>query len=259
MRVHIEDVSFSYNNQPTLEDISLDIEPGTLLALVGPNGSGKTTLLNLISGLIRPRKGRIDLDGTPLDQFKPQALARKVAALEQEHPVGFDFTVQEVIQWGRIPHRGRFSRWTSHDAKVVQETMNTTHTAHLWQRSIQALSGGERQRVFLAMALAQEPQLLLLDEPTSHLDLKHQVEILALARQLTQGGLTVVMAIHDLNLAANYADQVAILHQGKLVKQGPPKTTLTEGVIASVWEVATEILKKENEIYIFPQSHHSET
>ncbi len=253
MKVQIENVSFSYDQQPTLKNIDLTVEPGTLLALVGPNGSGKSTLLNLISGLLKPSQGHIYLDAVPLEQFKPQQLSQKLAALEQEHPVSFDFTVQEVIQWGRIPHRSRFSPWTDHDEHIARNVMQTTKTMSLAQRSIRDLSGGERQRAFIAMALAQEPQLLLLDEPTAHLDLKHQFEILELARQLTQQGMTLIMAIHDLHLAAQYADQMAILNEGELVQHGPPTSVLTEETIKAVWNISSKIVHKNGAFYIFPR------
>jgi len=253
MKLQIENISFSYDEKPTLKQINFEIESGTLLALVGPNGSGKSTLLKLISGILKTQQGQIALDEIPLQQLRPQQLAQKLAALEQEHPVSFDFTVQEVIQWGRIPHRSRFSPWTEHDETITQNVMQTTNTMSLAQRSIRDLSGGERQRVFIAMALAQEPQLLLLDEPTAHLDLKHQYEILELTRQLTQQGMTLIMAIHDLHLAAQYADQMVILNDGELVRQGPPKSILDKEIIKSVWHISSEVVQKNGALFIFPR------
>lgn len=243
MIVNVKNVSFAYNGTPALKAIGLEIKSGEILALVGPNGSGKTTLLKMISGVLTPDDGAVYLDMQSLVELHPRQIAQRLAALEQEHHVGFDFTVREVVAWGRIPHRSRLSRWQDQDEQAVQKALAATGTTSFADRLIDSLSGGERQRIFIAMALAQQPKILLLDEPTAHLDLKYQVEILELVQRLSQRGLTVIIALHDLNLAARYADRIALIAQGKLVADGSPQTVLTESNIRSIWGIAVNIIR----------------
>lgn len=237
MNVRVDGVSFAFERQPVLRKVDLQAKPKELLGIIGPNGSGKTTLLQLMSGALTPTQGAVYLDGEDLSKMPPSAIARRVAALEQEHEIAFGFLVREVVAWGRIPHQSRWRRWRETDAQAVEKALTLTDTLALAERPLQALSGGERQRVFVAMALAQDPQVLLMDEPTAHLDLKYQFEILSLAKRLAQRGLAVVVALHDLNLAARYADRLALLAQGNLVALGHPCEVLTEARIAQVWDI----------------------
>ncbi|HED04298.1 MAG TPA: heme ABC transporter ATP-binding protein [Candidatus Fraserbacteria bacterium] len=252
--IAIESLSFAYNGQRVLRDIDLEVKPGELLALIGPNGSGKTTLLRQISGALRPARGAVYLDGQEVARLKPAELARRLAALEQEQSVGFDYTVRELVSLGRIPHRGRLSRWRPEDESAVERALKSTGLQELARRSLQQLSGGERRRVFLAMALAQEPQVLLLDEPTAHLDLKYQLELLGLVRGLVARGLTVIAAFHDLNLAARYSDRVAALSGGRLVALGSPRAVLTADLIGSIWGVQVQVLEDQENFWIIPRS-----
>jgi iron complex transport system ATP-binding protein len=252
--IRIQELSFAYDSVPTLEGITLEISRGELLALVGPNGSGKSTLLKLISGVLRPKWGAVYLDLQPIDRLSPKEIARRLAALEQERSVGFEFTVRELVEWGRHPHRGRLERWRGCDERAVRRALQLMGLEELEERLVSELSGGERQRVFLTMALAQEPQILLLDEPTAHLDLKYQLEIIELVRALAEEGLTVIVAMHDLNWAARYADRAAVLSKGHLVACGPPAEIFTPELIREVWGVEVEIVSRNDNLLILPRA-----
>ena len=209
--------------------------------------------MQLLSGTLAPTQGTVYLEGKDLSKMSQNAVACRVAALEQEHEIAFGFLVREVVAWGRIPHQSRWRRWRKNDARAVEKAMTQTGILALAERPLQALSGGERQRVFVAMALAQDPQVLLLDEPTAHLDLKYQFEVLSLAQRLASDGLAVVVALHDLNLAARYADRLAMLAQGQLVAFGRPCEVLTEARISQVWEVAASVRCAGGHLSVLPK------
>lgn len=251
MKVAIKGVSFSYDTRPTLRGIDLEVGEGEILALVGPNGSGKTTLLKNISGVLRPQCGAVYLDFKKLAELSPRQIAQRMAALEQEIHAGFDFTVGEIVELGRLPHLKKLKALSAQDRQAVEEALRATEIQSFAQRSIFALSSGERQRVWLAMALAQEPQILLLDEPTAHLDINYQIEIMEIIKSLVQKGLAVLMAIHDLNLAAAYADRIAVLHEGRIAALGRPREVLTEELIERVFKARVRILRdQDNGFYI---------
>jgi len=246
MEITVEGLRFSYTGSPLLDGIDLTVPKGEVLAIVGPNGSGKTTLLKNISGILSPEVGSIYLDMTRLPELSITELARYLAVVEQEREIGFDFTVREIVALGRLPHRGRFARETRTDKQWIGRAMKLTNVAAFAERSIRELSGGEKQRVFLAMALAQNPRVLLLDEPTTYLDINHQLQIMEIVCQQAAAGLTVLMAIHDLNLAAQYADRVAILHRGRLLAVGRPADVLTEANIKQAFQ--TDVAVGENPV-----------
>jgi len=250
--ITINGLHFSYDGSPILREITLSMQKGEVLAIVGPNGSGKTTLLKNISGVLTPDAGAVYLDMKQITDLSPREISRCLTAVEQEHEVGFDFTVREVIAMGRIPYQGRFARETTKDAQQIREAMELAHVSSFASRSIQELSGGEKQRVFLAMALAQNPQVLLLDEPTAYLDINYQLQIMKIVRQQAAAGLTILMAIHDLNLAAQYADRVAILHRGRLLAVGRPADILTEANIKQAFQADVIVGKNSatNSVYI---------
>jgi len=252
MKIALDQLSFAYNGVPTLNDINLEVNGGEVLAVVGPNGSGKTTLLKLVSGLLKPKSGAVYLDGAKLESLSPRELARKLGALEQEHQTEFEFTARELVSWGRIPHSSRFQKINVEDEEAVDNALQVTGLTGLSLRSINELSGGERQRVFLAMALAQEPEILLLDEPTAHLDMRYQIEILDLVRKLATCGLAVIVAIHDLNLAARVADRMAFLNSGSLEAHGPPDQLLCSDLIERIWGLKTRVLRDAEGIWILP-------
>lgn len=236
MDITVEGLRFSYNGKPVLQEISLSIQKGEILAIIGPNGSGKTTLLKNISGVLTPDEGAVYLDMKRVTDLSTRDIARHLTAVEQEREVGFDFTVREIVAMGRFPYQGRFARETKEDERQITEAMELANVISFADRSIRELSGGEKQRTFLAMALSQEPKVLLLDEPTIHLDINYQIQIMEIVRQQAKTGLTVLMALHDLNLAAQYADRVALVYRGRLLAIGEPKEVLTPTNIRRAFE-----------------------
>ncbi len=255
MRIRTEGVSFAYDAAtPALRGVDLEVDDGQSLALVGPNGSGKSTLLKILSGVLRPDGGAVLLDGTPLRALSARQIARRVGMVEQERSMGFDFTVREVVAMGRIPHRGRFARESAADRSAIDRAMDLSDVLRLGQRSIRAVSGGERQRVYLAMALAQRPDVLLLDEPTTHLDLRHQVQFMEIVRERARDGIAVLIAIHDLTLAAQASDRIALLREGQIVVAGAPDKVLTRSNVRRVFDVEALVGRhpERGTIYVLP-------
>lgn len=251
MKVTIHGLTFSYDTEPVLNRIDCEVGAGEILALVGPNGSGKTTLLKNISGVLKPQQGIIHLDLKTIAALSPQEIAQQLAVVEQEIQPGFDFTVREVVELGRIPHSSRVQQLNAQDHQAIEDALQVTQLRSFVERSIFALSSGERQRVWLAMALAQQPKVLLLDEPTAHLDINYQIEIMDLIKSLANERLTVILAMHDLNLAVAYADRIAVLHQGRIAALGKPNQVLTEALIARVFKARVQIFNNpENGFYI---------
>ena len=223
---------------PILQDVSFTVPQGQVLAICGANGAGKSTLLRMLYRYLRPDSGRVLLGGDDLWALSPRAAARRVAAVLQEQPTDFALTVREMVGLGRTPHRGGFTGAAARDGEVIASALHRMDLVRFADKPFGTLSGGERQRAMVARALAQEPELLVLDEPTNHLDIRHQLEVLGLLRGL---GLTVVLTLHDLTLAAEHADAVLILHQGRLIAQGPPTTVLTPETITRAFAVTARI------------------
>lgn len=235
-------VDFAYHDGFSLKEINLSLERGDLVALIGPNGAGKTTLIKLLSRLLRPRGGQIKLGERDLESFGRRELARHLAVVPQGLVVPFSFTAWEMAMMGRTPYARPFFTDGAEDERVVREKMEMTNTFHLAQRLYGELSGGEQQRVIIAMALAQEPQILLIDEPTVHLDINHQIEVLELIKELNRdSALTVLATMHDLNLAALYFDRLILLDEGRIVAEGPPGQVLIERRIKQVFQAHVEI------------------
>jgi iron complex transport system ATP-binding protein len=240
-------VGFDYDGQPVLAGISLEIRAGERVAILGPNGVGKTTLLKLLSGARIPTRGSIRLDGRELHTVPRQELARQIAVVPQDLAIPFAFTAREIVELGRTPHLGLLRGFRSEDRKAVEHAMQLTDTTELGGRIINELSGGERQRVIIAMALAQEPEILLLDEPTHLLDITRQADVLDLITELNcSRGLTVVAAIHDLNLAGRYFNRLIILHRGKVLAEGPPETVLHVDIVEEAYGGPVEIVQADN-------------
>lgn len=238
----IENLSYLVQGASLIEKISLTVQTGEFLALVGANGAGKSTLLKLISGELSPTVGSICLNDKPLTAYKPHELALQRAVMAQQLEVSFDFTVQEVVMMGRHPHLRFGSGESRKDAKIVQQAMESTETTYLSRRYYPTLSGGEQARVTLARVLAQAAPLILLDEPTAALDLRHQQLVMGLLKKLTTQGNTVIAIVHDLNLAAGYADKVGIVHQGKLAHLGTPSEVLTEAILEQVFGLPVKVV-----------------
>lgn len=232
------DIRWGVPGREILRGISLTCQPGTFTGLLGPNGSGKTSLLHVLAGLRAPAAGTVAIEDRELRQLPPRERARRIALLEQHSSTGLDLTCRDVIELGRIPHRGRWPSARSEGRDVIARANELADVDDLLDRRWQTLSGGERQRVQLARALAQEPDVLLLDEPTNHLDLGHQLDFLSKVRSL---GLTVVAALHDLDLAAAFCDRLVLLRDGKVVASGLAPDVLTRRNIADVYGVETSV------------------
>jgi iron complex transport system ATP-binding protein len=217
--------------------INLAIEPGDRLAIVGPNGAGKTTLLRCLYRAIKPSKGRVLLDGSDFGTLAPREIARRIAVVVQETPASFPFTVEDIVLMGRIPWRKGLITNKSEERAKAHHAMEHLNLHGMEKRSFSTLSGGEKQRVLVARALAQEPQLLILDEPSNHLDIRNQLEILDLLAGL---GISIITTLHDINLAAGFATKAAILHHGQLIAFGAPQNVLTPQHISSAFDVKTQ-------------------
>ncbi|RYG72406.1 ATP-binding cassette domain-containing protein [Lentibacillus lipolyticus] len=236
--LNLDHVSGGYDGQPVVQDIHFSVSPGEFFGILGPNGSGKTTLMKMISGLIPCMSGSIQLNNQNIRHFSRKALAKKMAVLPQLTAHTFSYTVRETVALGRYAHHeGFFQTWTPEDEHVLQTVMAQTNITAFKHEAVQELSGGEQQRVFLAQALAQQPNLLLLDEPTNHLDLAYQKNLLDLLKKgAEQEGLTVVSIFHDLNLASLYCDRLLLLHEGRERALATPDGVLTEDLIQEVYQ-----------------------
>jgi len=236
MNIVVKNVYFQYNHAVVIKDVSLNIQSGEFFFLAGPNGSGKTTLLKLLDGLIKPGRGEIYLDGKDLSFMKRKEIARRVAFVSQDHELPFAFTVEETVLMGRYPYLGILGIEGKRDFEIAEDAMRATGVLKFRDRIVSDLSGGEKQRVVIARALTQRPEMLLLDEPTAHLDLSASVEIMELLKNLQKSrGLTIVIASHDLNLGVRYADRIAFLFQGSKIAEGKPEEVLTEGLLKHVY------------------------
>lgn len=240
----IQDVHFSYGNGLVLQGMELSIRPGERVGLLGPNGSGKTTLIRLAGGALAPSRGQIQVDGREVHRYPRRQLARKLAVVPQELHVPFAFTVLDMVLLGRTPFLPAFAAETEVDRAMARRCMELTETLDLANRPFNELSGGERQRVVLAMALAQEPKLLLLDEPTVHLDISHQVQMLELVQRLNrEEGITVLATMHDLNLAALYFPRLVLMHRGRVVADGAPSEVLQPRHLEAVFGGHVQVQK----------------
>lgn len=243
--VHASQVDVVIDHSDILRGISLSIAAGRLVGLVGPNGSGKTTLLRALSGLI-PFRGEIQFRGEPIRSWKPKRLAREMAFVRQSVSLSFDFTVSELVLMGRTPHKGWLEDYGRDDRRHALEALRLVDLESFEERSVLSLSGGELQRVFLAQALVQEADVLLLDEPIAHLDVHYQFEFMDLVSDLVRRGRTAVVVFHDLEMAARYADEMIVLSGGRLVRRGPPQDVLTADVIANVFRMDARISRDPN-------------
>jgi len=242
----VENLTCGYNTIFILKDIDFKLETKEILGIIGPNGSGKTTLLRALTKIIRPWEGRILIDGEDIQKISFKKLAKKMAVVSQVYNLELSMKAEDLVLLGRIPFRGRFQLLeTELDEEIAEKAMALTDTLKFRDRLIGSLSGGERQLVFIACALAQEPELLLLDEPTSHLDIAHQVEILDLIKRLNkEKGLSVILVLHDLNLASEYCDRLILLKDGGNFRIGKPQEVLTYQVIEEVYN--TTVVVKQN-------------
>ncbi|MHC4423738.1 MAG: ABC transporter ATP-binding protein [Planctomycetota bacterium] len=252
--IKVENLGFWYTPQRSiLKNLSFEVKAGTFLAIAGPNGAGKTTLLNLFCGLLKPKNGSIKIDAAPIESYSVKKLAQKIAVVRQEFVPVFDFTVTEVVSMARTPYLGTFGFESQADKKFINEALEMTDTAQFSSRPLAELSGGERQRVFIARALAQDTSILLLDEPTSFLDLKHQVGIYDLLKTAQlEKGRTVVAVTHDVNLAAQYCDEILLLGVRNGYHIGKTKDVFSPEQIERVFGVRTFAGKVGQENFFLP-------
>ena len=250
----VDGVTFGYERQPLLYDVHVQLRKGEMVGLLGPNGSGKTTLLRLVSGVLQPQQGRILLDGRELQDWGRRGVAQRIAVVPQEVHVPFAYTVEQLVNLGRTPFVNLLGSNSRQEAIVVQDAMQAAGVTPLANRIFNELSGGERQRVIVAMALAQQPELLLLDEPTSHLDIKYQIDILELVQRLNrERGVTVIAAMHDLNLAARYFPRLLLFQRGVVADAGPAEV-LEPHLLKRVYgiDVQVGILRGAQHLSVLP-------
>jgi len=244
MLLSANSLSLSYNGHNVVQDFNLTIPPRTIVGLVGPNGSGKTTILRALAGLIEPRSGTALVQGKSASRLEKRLRARQIGWVPQQESAAWPLTVAEVVRLGRAPHRGWLMPFTAEDMDIVECALARADLLELKHRPVNKLSGGEFQRVLIARVLAQEPEALLLDEPTASLDIHHQIQVLDLVRSLVnEKGLSVVMAIHDLNLAVRYCDQLVLLNRGTQVSAGTPEEVLTPQNLHAVFGVDARLYR----------------
>ena len=242
-RLTADTVTLAYGDRTVVERLSLDIAPGRITAIVGANGCGKSTLLRALARLIAPKEGRVLLDGTPLVDRGSKEIARVLGLLPQSPLAPEGIAVADLVGRGRHPHQKLLARWSAHDYEAVAAALDATGIAELADRSVDELSGGQRQRVWIAMALAQETDVLLLDEPTTFLDVAHQIEVLDLLTDLNHDrGTTIVMVLHDLNLAARYADELVAVVDGRVHAIGAPAEVVTPELVREVFGLESTVI-----------------
>ena len=242
-RLHARDLQLAYGERVVIDGLDFDVIDGTITAVIGPNGCGKSTLLRALGRLMRPKRGSVLLDGEQIHKLPTKEVAKVLGLLPQSPVAPEGLTVADLVTRGRHPHQSWYRQWSSDDEQAVAEALEMTGISELAGRGLDELSGGQRQRAWLSMALAQGTGLLLLDEPTTYLDLSHQVDVLDLIGRLhDDSGRTVVMVLHDLNLAARYADRLVAMKDGAIAAEGPPGEVLTEGLLADVFELNARVI-----------------
>ncbi|MDF2666191.1 MAG: ABC-type cobalamin/Fe3+-siderophores transport system, ATPase component [Microbacterium sp.] len=238
-----EGVTLGYGDRTIVESLDLSLPPGKVTTIVGANACGKSTLLKSMARLLTPTSGQVLLDGKAIHRLPTKQVARVLGLLPQSPLAPDGIAVSDLVSRGRHPHQGALSRWTSADDAAVARALDATDTAHLADRPVDELSGGQRQRVWIAMALAQETDVLLLDEPTTFLDISHQIDVLDLLTDLNrERGTTVAMVLHDLNLAARYADHLVAMSQGRVIAAGDPSDVLTEAIVREVFGLDSRVV-----------------
>jgi len=242
----IKDFKIGYDDKVIVKDFSLHVKKGDMLTIIGPNGSGKSTVLKAVGRLLKPMDGVVYLDGKLLQEMNNKEIAKEMACLSQHNSAPKDMTIRKIVSFGRNPHKNWFQGLNKEDEDIVTWAIEKTNLSHMENKNISDISGGERQRAWIAMALAQKPKVLLLDEPTTYLDINNQIEILELVKELNEKlNLTVVMVLHDLNQAAKYSSEVLVLKNGEIKAQGKPEEILDKSLIRSVYNVDMDILKNQ--------------
>lgn len=241
-RLEADALTLAYDTEPVIHELNLMIPPGKITALVGPNGCGKSTLLRGLSRLLKPRAGTVYLDGKSIQTIPTKELATRLGILPQNPTAPEGLTVYELVAQGRYPHQGWFQQWSQEDERLTNEALDITNMTQYADRPLDTLSGGQRQRAWIAMTLAQQSDILLLDEPTTFLDLAYQMDVLDLLHDLNQRGRTIVMVLHDLNQACRYAEYLVAIHDGQIYAHGAPANVMTANMVEAVFGLTARIV-----------------
>jgi len=246
-------ITYQHSDHFCIEDIHIDIQKGEIVSLIGPNGSGKSTLLRLLSHVLKPIGGTVLLDGSEIHTLSRKAIAKKMAMLPQTNNHQLDMTVRELVEFGRNPHKGWFQSLNEEDEKVIRWALEMTNLQSYEYRFLHSLSGGERQRAWIAMALAQRPEVLLLDEPTTYLDISHQLEVMELIQMLNhQLGMTVVMVLHDINQAAQYSDRMIVMKDGKIQYDDRTQCVICKQMFQDIFGIDVDIRYEGDKPFFIP-------
>lgn len=248
-----KNISYEHSASFQLKELDVHIKEGEIVSVIGPNGSGKSTFLRVIARLIKPESGEVMIDGKLIQSMKSLEVAKTLAMLPQIQDHQLDLTVGELVEFGRYPHRGAHGRLSKEDEEIVEWALNVTKLYRYKNRLLQSLSGGERQRAWIAMALAQRPKILLLDEPTTFLDISHQLEVMELVKELNaKFGMTVVMVLHDINQAARYSDRLVVLKNGEVQFDGIPQCVLCREMFQSIFDIDADIYEEKGRTFFTP-------
>jgi len=249
----LEDISFTYETSPVLKDLSVSVQEQDFIGLIGPNGSGKSTLLKIMGAILKPDSGSIKFKESPVPKINKKLFAQSVSWIPQDHPMVFPFKVSEIVLMGRHPYLSPLSFESEEDFEITRRAMETTMTSQFADRYFNEISGGEKQRVMIASALAQKPEMMLLDEPTAALDLKYQIQILNILKNLnTEHNMTLIMAMHDLNLAASFCNRLILLDKGQIVRDGTPEQVLEKNILEQVYGIEIDLDAKDGNIRVHP-------
>ncbi len=241
--IQAKNIHFSYNSNPVIHGVSMLLKQGSFLGMIGPNGAGKSTMLRILCGILQPHQGTVELFGENLADQPHKTIAQKIAFVPQETHFALDFPVKEIVSMGRYPYKRPFQREDPDDQAAIEYALLAANIIELRKRPINSLSSGERQRVVIARALAQSPRILLLDEPTSHLDLHHQFAIMELLQKLNADGISIAVVHHDLNLASLYCQDLILMHGGKIFAEGKPNDLLNEKTLKEVYGAEVKIAR----------------
>lgn len=247
MQVDAKKMEIGYGERVIVDDVSLTIDKKQITSIIGPNGSGKSTVLKAITRLLKYQKGQVLVDGRDLKSYKPKELSKRLGVLAQRHSAPADFRVKELVSYGRMPHQKAMAGLTAEDREIIEDCMKKTNTWHLRDKSIFECSGGESQRVWIATVLAQNPEILFLDEPTTYLDVSHQLEVMQLVKKLNrETGVGIVMVLHDLTQAMEISDKIIVIKDGKKYNEGTPSEVITTQMLKDVYNVDAEIVQLQN-------------
>lgn len=257
MIIKAKGLSYSYGNEEVLNDFSFDFKENKLYSIIGPNGCGKSTLLKCLFGYLSPKSGNVSINSKNIASYSTKHLAKKISYVQQSTNTSFDFSVKDIVTMGRHPYLGRFSSLSKTDKDHIKFALKSTSTYDFRHKSINELSGGEKQRAFIARALAQDTDIVLLDEPVSMLDINHQIEIMDTVKHLSKNlNKTVICVLHDLNLASSYGDEIILMEKSKIFTHGTPNDVITKENLEKVYKVGVTVEKiNKNKIFIMPNSN----